>query len=317
MLNFRFDTEQKVYEIAGIKVGGQPGENPTALIGSIFHKGDRLIEDRRKRKFDREKATEYIRRQEKLSAETGVPGMIDIVANSLDEFKSWVDFVANTSRMPFCVGMWKLGVRLGAVEYCARQGLLDRMVYNSLSVFSEDLEGEAEKVKELGVKHVILMTFDMADQTPAGRLKGMEKLLKVVEDAPFESILVDTSTMNAPGLTFCAISNYLVKKEYGFPCGSAPANGTYTWKEARERWGRDAFAGINSGANAIASVLFHDFMFYGPLVAAPRIFPAVALASMIAATMAFHDGVRLPENEAHPLNRFYADFARQLKEVMK
>ena len=93
MLKFRFDTEQKVYEIAGIKVGGQPGENPTALIGSIFHKGDRLIEDRRKRKFDREKATEYIRRQEKLSAETGVPGMIDIVANSLDEFKSWVDFV--------------------------------------------------------------------------------------------------------------------------------------------------------------------------------------------------------------------------------
>jgi hypothetical protein len=31
---FEFTAEQKVYDIAGVKVGSKPGENPTVLIGA-------------------------------------------------------------------------------------------------------------------------------------------------------------------------------------------------------------------------------------------------------------------------------------------
>ena len=34
---FKFSKEQLVYEIAGVKVGGEVGENPTVMIGSIFY----------------------------------------------------------------------------------------------------------------------------------------------------------------------------------------------------------------------------------------------------------------------------------------
>jgi len=35
-----YEHTQKVYTIGGIKVGGQPGENPPLLIGNMFQKGE-------------------------------------------------------------------------------------------------------------------------------------------------------------------------------------------------------------------------------------------------------------------------------------
>ncbi|MBA7677745.1 hypothetical protein ES703_86009 [subsurface metagenome] len=53
----KFDLEQKVFNIGGIKVGGQPGQNPPVLLWNMFQKGDVLLESRKERKFNREKAT--------------------------------------------------------------------------------------------------------------------------------------------------------------------------------------------------------------------------------------------------------------------
>src|SRR3990172_6400978 len=74
---FRFDKEQKVFTLDGIKVGGQPGENPPLLISSMFHNKDRIVTDR-KGNFDRAKAAELIKIQEGLSASTGIPSMATI-----------------------------------------------------------------------------------------------------------------------------------------------------------------------------------------------------------------------------------------------
>ncbi|HIP56721.1 MAG TPA: hypothetical protein EYH02_01415 [Ignisphaera aggregans] len=38
-----FTAEQKVFEIAGMRIGGQPGENPAILIGSVFYRGDKAL----------------------------------------------------------------------------------------------------------------------------------------------------------------------------------------------------------------------------------------------------------------------------------
>lgn len=41
-VGIKFGREQIVIEIGGVKVGGELGENPTVMIGSIFYKGDKL-----------------------------------------------------------------------------------------------------------------------------------------------------------------------------------------------------------------------------------------------------------------------------------
>ena len=40
---FRFDKEQLVVDIAGVKMGGQPGEYPTVLAGTIFTADTKLL----------------------------------------------------------------------------------------------------------------------------------------------------------------------------------------------------------------------------------------------------------------------------------
>jgi tetrahydromethanopterin S-methyltransferase subunit H len=70
---FRFKTEQKVFTFAGIKIWGQPGENPPLMISSMFHNKDKIMEDR-KGNFDRRRAAELINRHTTLRRSTGFSG---------------------------------------------------------------------------------------------------------------------------------------------------------------------------------------------------------------------------------------------------
>jgi len=138
---FHFEKEQKVCDIGGVKFGGQPGEYPTVIVPSIFQKGDKVFEGaKRKEGFNEKKAEELLHSTERLSEETGVPCMADIVANTGEEFRRYIDFVTSVSRMPFCIDAWVMKNKLEGAEYCAQKGLLDRMFYNSLTVWEKDVE---------------------------------------------------------------------------------------------------------------------------------------------------------------------------------
>ena len=71
-----------------------------------------------------------------------MPGMADIVANNGKEFQTYIDFVTSASSMPFCIDAWVMKPKLEGAAYCAEKGLLDRMFYNSLTVWEKDVETE-------------------------------------------------------------------------------------------------------------------------------------------------------------------------------
>ena len=226
---FQFETEQKVCQIGGVKFGGQPGEYPTVVCPSIFQKGDKVFEGKRKEGFDEKKAEELLKTMDKLWAETGVPGMADIVGNTGKELQTYVDFVTSVSDMPFCIDAWKMKPKLEGAAYCAEKGLLDRMFYNSITVWEEDLETEIREISQIGVKHVLLVSFDMADQMPSGRISGTQKLLSAIDKvgARFESIFVDTSVMNGPATAFCGIANRMIKRNGDSRAPALPARFVY------------------------------------------------------------------------------------------
>jgi tetrahydromethanopterin S-methyltransferase subunit H len=310
-LKFRYGKEQKVCDIGGLKIGGQPGENPPLLIASLFQKGDKLVESRKQRKFDRQGAAARIREMERLSDETGVPGIVAMVANTPDEMKAYVDFFVSVSDQPFAIDIWVQKTRLEATRYICEQGLQDRLLYNSITPWDEDISAQVQVMKELGVKHIVVQAFDVEDKTPEGRPKSLRQMLEFVEDSGFESILVDTAVMNLPATAFSLLANSLVKEEFGLPVGGAPSNGTYMWKVSREMWGSRGFVGVDAGIHAI-SALASDFMLYGPMTGTQRIFPAVAAASALLATLVYDDTQTLPESERHPLNLLFSDMVEQL-----
>ena len=315
---FTLDKEQQIFEIGGIKVGGQPGQYPTVVVPSIFQKGDKVFEGaKRNEGFNERRAEELLKNTDKLSQDTGVPCMADIVANTGEEFKRYIDFVTSVTDMPFCIDAWVMKPKLEGASYCAERGLLDRMFYNSLTIWEKDLETEIKEIADIGVKHVLLVAFDQEDQMPTGRITGTQKILDAIEKtgAQFNSILIDTSAMNAPAVAFCSVANRLIKEKWGFPCVSAPSNGSYMWKAARERWGFNGWAGADAALEGLAAIMYHDMVFSGPIAGSPRIFPAIAMANAFISTLTFAETKQLPASENHPLNRLFPDFVGQLKAI--
>jgi len=308
---FRFKKDQKVFTLAGMKVGGQPGDNPPLLIASMFHNKDRIVTDR-KGNFDRVKAAELIKTQETLSASTGIPSMVAMVANSAEEAKIYIDFFRETTKMPFGIDMWVAEKRAQATEYIAKLGLQDQFLYNSITPWDKDIKGQVQKLKDLGIKHVVVQAFDDQDQTPAGRLRSLESILSQGADC-FETIIVDTSVMNLPATSFSLAANRLIKEKLGLPCGGAYSNGTHMWKDAKTIWSLDGFKAMDAVAQGMASVLWSDFNFYGPIVTAPRIFPAVAAAHILLSTLVYDETKKISENPDIPIKKYFADFLGKLQ----
>ena len=308
---FRFELEQKIFNIGGITVGGQPGENPPLLIGSMFQKGDIILKNRKEGKFDERGAQERIHELERASRETGIPSLIAMVANSEDEMKNYIDFFVSVTDMPFAIDIWQQRTRIAVARYIAERGLQNRSLYNSITPWDEDIEAQVYELRELGIKHVVVQVFDMEDKRPTGRVKSLKKLLPIVEKGNFASILVDTAVMNLPATVFSLISNHLIKKEFGLPVGFAPSNGTYMWRKAASEHDKMKFPAIDAGVHAV-SALISDFLFFGPLIGTGRVFPAVAAATSMIAALAFHENASLPTGR-HPLNLLFPDVVEQFR----
>ena len=310
---FTLKREQKVCQIGPWLVGGQPGDNPPLLVSSMFHKGDKILGKRKAGEFDREKAASYIRKQEALSEQTGIPSITAMVANSADEMKRYIDFFTGLSDKPFAIDMWMQDPRIEAVKYVAELGMMDRLLYNSITPWDKDIPGQVAMMKELGVKHVVVQVYDDNDPSPQGRVNSFRKMMEDIGEDTFETILVDTSVMNLPATSFSSVANRMIKEEFGLPAGLASSNGTFMWKETREMWGNDGFSNMNVSAQAAATMFWCDAIFFGPLVIAPRIFPAVVSASLMLATFAYNETGKLPSNPNHPLYKFFGEFAEKLK----
>lgn len=287
------------------------------LIANMFQKGDKLLHSRRQLDFDRTGATDRLRELEEMSAQTGIPALVGLVAPSLDEMKAYTDFYLNITHLPFGIDTWTEKARRQAARHVAELGVQDKFLYNSITAWDPDIPGQVQELKELGIKHVIVQAFDMEDKRATGRVKSLRALLAEVEKGGFDSILVDTTVMNLPTTSFSLTANRLIKEEFGLPVGLAPANASYMWKEALERWGPHAFRGVDAGLHAIATILWSDWIIYGPMTGTRRIFAAVAAASTLVATLAYEEGEPLPACPEHPLNRLFPKEAEQLREYRK
>ncbi|MFQ5575688.1 MAG: tetrahydromethanopterin S-methyltransferase [Anaerolineae bacterium] len=303
---FRFETPQKVMKIWNFEVGGQPGERPPLLIANIFQTKDRLVAKRTPPTWDKVAYQDRIKELEEMSFETGIPTLVGIVAPTADEMKAYTEwFLSVNDTLPFGIDAWTEEARRGAARYVAEIGMQDRFNYNSITAWDPDIPDQVAELKELGIKSIILQPFDNEDKRPTGRLKSLRQILSHINQDDFQSILVDTTTMNLPSQGFCFLANRLVKETFGLPAGNAPANGSYMWLEVAKKWGVEAFRGMDAGLHAISTMFWQDWMVFGPTTGTRRIFAAVAAAHAMLTVMAWDEGGDLPADPDHPLNKHF------------
>ena len=292
-----FGTEQRVFEVGGVRIGGQPGELPTVLVGSIFHEGHRIVKDRRLGVFDRRRAERLINIQDEMSEKTGNPCMLDVVGETIEALIKYVDFVSEVTSAPILINGPNVDVRVAASRYAIEVGLQDRIIYNSINYTLSC--GEIKSIREIGLKTAIIQGFNPRDPRPRGMVSILRRLLEGAGEAGVEKPLLLTPVLDVPSIGFGARGVSLVKEEFGIPTGTVPVGVIGRWRRAVEL-GEDAKRIFRAGAVALAQAMGADFIIYGSVAKARSIFPVCAMIDAIIAYTARDFGIK-PITRRHPL----------------
>lgn len=298
---FKFSSQQKIIEISGVKLGGQPGELPTVMIGSIFFEGHSIVEDPKKGIFDRERAEELINSVLELSDETGNPTIIDVVGGTSEALIRYVDFVSSICDVPFLVDGTTAEVRAEATRYLGEAGLQDRAIFNSISEhFRED---ERDAIRDAGITSAVVLAVNTRNPMVSGRIEMAERLLKEAENIGIKNILLDTGVLDIPDVGIASKTIFEAKEKFGLPSGCAPANTIDMWTKLKEK-SKEIFRVCDAFGSAMTPLFGADFVMYGPIGRAKYVYPAVAFADAITAYTMRQEGVR-PKTREHPLFRIF------------
>lgn len=305
---FKFEREQRIFEIGGIKIGGQPGEMPTVMIGSIFHRGHRIVQDSKSGAFNREEAERLVTVQDEMSNITGLPCMVDVVGETVEALNKHVDFVSEVTEVPILMNGPSVSVRVEALKYAAEIGLIDRVVYNSVNYTLND--EEIASIRSSGATAALVQAFNPRNPRPNGMIEilksgweGGKGLLAAASTSGVEKQLILAPVLDVPSIGFAAQGVFLAKREFGLPVGTAPIGVIGGWERLRDL-GRYAKKTCRAGAAALAQSMGADFILYGSLAKARDLFPVCA---MIDATIAYNARTlglkQLTRN--HPLHRIF------------
>jgi tetrahydromethanopterin S-methyltransferase subunit H len=296
---YNMKTEQKIFDIGGVKVGGLPGKDPTVLIGTIFYKREKLVKDEKKGLFDKEKAEKYIRRQEELSDVTGIPCILDIEGATVQSMERYISFVADVTEVPFMLGGPTPEVRRKSLKLIEEGGYANRVIYNSLMPGCG--KEEISWIIEAGIESAVLLAYNVTDMTSQGRLNSLKELLELTEEQGIGKPLLDTFIMDVPSLGIAFKTFLEAKSTFGFPVGGGPHNAIGLWKGLHKKMGLKSKRSIVASVNAFAAASGADWILYGPIEFAGVAFPAVAMVDAAYAFPRIQAGIRLSRN--HPLFR--------------
>lgn len=304
---FRFDKEQIVLDIAGTKIGGQPGEYPTVLAGTIFYGGHNIIEDEKAGVFDKDKAEALIKTQEEMSDVTGNPHIVQTFGQTPEAIVKYLEFVGDITDAPFFIDSTSGEARIAGANYASEVGLEDRAIYNSVNMAAD--EAELEALKETKLSASIVLGFNPMDPTVDGKIGIWEDgagtidkgLLEMAAECGIDKYLMDVAvTPLGQGAGVAVRTSFAVKSKWGYPVGSGIHNVPSAWDWLREykKDHKEAWPVCDVGSNLIQQMAGGDFVLYGPIENAKMAFPACAMADIFISEAAKDIGTEPVED--HP-----------------
>ncbi len=291
-----FSAEQQQFDMGGVKIGGQPGARPTVLIGSAFYHGHKIITNEEKGEFDADEAVRRIKIQEDFSERTGNPCMLDVVGGTGEALQRHIEFVAGVTDMPILLDGTTTDVRLAGLEYVAKAGIGDRIVYNSIQPEVEDAELAA--IRDAGVSNALVLTYYLKDFTAKGRVQAVREVLPRLHDFGINKLIIDTCVMDLATMGQALSAMHDIKEEFGLPVGGGVHNAVAMWRGLKPKMGEQAEKPAVASASAASVAVGADFLLYGPIEDAPFVFPAVAMVDTALSQLEMEKGNR--PCEGHP-----------------
>lgn len=262
-----FTGKLKVYDMAGIKIGGQRGEYPIILAGTMFYRGDKLVSNYSEGIFDKVKAEEQIRKQDENSLKYGIPAMVHIVGETANALTSYLLFVADSTDSPIIIDSPLLESRIEAMRVAKDTGLDNRIIYNS--VINVDRK-EKDLINEIGsVEYSIVLAFDVK---LTSRINRLEEIMEFMGDLIKNPIVDPGVSILGEGSLSALHAAWAIKNYYGYPVcigiHNMQSRITKSNKELKE---------LDFSFNyALPSIYGIDINLYGPIKYSDNIFREVA-----------------------------------------
>lgn len=274
-----FESEQKVAQIGNVKIGGQPGENPPVMVGTVFYKKHAALLDEKTGEFDKELVEHEVNEFMSLIDDTDMQAIIDVVGGYPDALAKECQFIADLVDVPFLVDGLNDESRIPAMEKLGEIGLLNRAILNSIDENTK--EESIEKLSQIGVKSAVLLTFGSRAIFPKHKVKLLEgTLLPAAQRAGIENTIIDTAVLDLPSIGINAETVRLIKNRLGLPSGFAPANAIYGWNFIK-KYGESPRCGAIASLMANCLDAGSDFILFGPIKFAKCVVPSMALISGI------------------------------------
>lgn len=295
---YDYDVEQKTVRVGSISIGGRPGLAPTTLIGSVFFSKDRLVLDPKTGEFDKKGAEVAIGRLEEVSEKTGIPSVLDVVAETPEAMVSYVRFLGDSTGMPLMIdGSGAMEVNLAGLKTAEEMGIIDRVILNSIG--PEDEADIISRYAETGLKTALLLAFNSAAMASSSkRFEIAESLINRVSKTGIENLMIDTGVVDLLTLGLACKAIELVKHRTGWPAGCGAHNAVNMWSGLVPKFGKEAKRPAQVGSALMTVALGADFILYGPIRHAPVVFPSVAMVDVALSGMLLEDGIR--PDRSHP-----------------
>ncbi len=275
---FIFKREQQVTDFGGVRIGGQPGENPTVLIGGLFFKGQPIVENTREGLFDKSLAKQWIDTGVEMSELTGHPLIIQAYGRTGTAMERHLSWLVENFDGPFMFESIRAEARKRAIQYCEEIGVADRAIYNSINLSMKADEKEILKTSALD-KAVVLGWSPRATSLPE-RMNTIKKMLDEAAKMKIDKIVVDPATMPVGagyGLEYRTI--LAIKSELGLPTCLGPHNAPSAWKFIKQPGFDDESTHTSTvvAATVVAQILCTDCIMYGSMIRTKEVFTSVAL----------------------------------------
>lgn len=308
---FKFDKEQTVFDFAGVKMGGQPGEYPTVLAGTIFYGGHNIINDELTGDFDSARAETLLNDMIHISETTGNPSIAQVFGQTEEAIVKYIEFVGEKCELPFLIDSTSGDARVAGAQYADEVGLTDRAIYNSINMAAD--KSELEALKETNIDASILLGFNPMNATVEGKIAMWENgddgayekgLLEVADECGITKFMMDTAvTPLGQGAGIAGRTSFAEKAKWGYPVGSGIHNVPSAWdwlRDYKKEGHKDAFTVCDIGANILQVMCGGDFVLFGPIDNASIAFPAIAQTDMFIAEAAAD--LDTEAVESHPMN---------------
>jgi len=270
---FSFTKEQKIFEISGIKIGGQPGSYPTVLFGGLFFTGEP----------DFISADEQLKVMLNLSKKIGNPGIPDFFIQKEQYIEKILNFIEKKipKNHPFSIDIIDPDLKIKTLKYLDEKNLLSRTIYNSIHIGITDKESDALKIYT--PEMAITVAFNPKDKSPDGKIEVLQNganlidtgLLDLINKIGIKKILVDTAAMAPGDYSGAAIAAIpVIKEELGLPTGCAIHNVV-----EKSKWLNDfkfAKKQVDASSNINIPMFGGDFAIYGPINNSNIVFPIIA-----------------------------------------